>query len=118
MLKLKNIHFFLPYMCGWYVYPATEMRILTTLLEEIKAQNQTSILLLQQLVARSLAGAELDMGSLPEGLVLPVHTIEEIDHLDIICQDVDMKGKVVRILCNYISTNLFIGIFGCLFLLS
>lgn len=75
------------------------MRILTTLLEEVKAQGQTTILLIQQLVARSLAGAELDMGPLPEGLVLPVDTMQEIEHLESLVNDVDIRGKVVSTLC-------------------
>ena len=67
-----------------------------TILEELKVQNQTMILLLQQLVARSLTGQELESGPLPEGLVLPLDKMEEIDHLDTLIQDADVKGKVVR----------------------
>lgn len=75
----------------------TERRMFT-LLEELKAQNQTMILLLQQLVARSLAGQELDVGPLPEGLALPLESMEEIDHLDVLVQERDVRGRVVMCL--------------------
>ena len=68
-----------------------------TLLEEIKAQGHTTILLFQQLVSRSLAGGELDMGPLPEGLTLPLSEIQEIDQLDVLVEDSDVKAKVVCI---------------------
>jgi hypothetical protein len=73
------------------------MRILTMLLEEIKAQNQTLILLVQQLLSRSLVGQELDMGPLPDGLRFPLSSMAEIDHLNVLVQDSDIKGKVVSI---------------------
>ena len=66
-----------------------------TILEELKSQNQTTNLLMQQLVARSLTGQELDSGPLPEGLLLPLNSMSEIDHLDVLVQDTDVKAKVV-----------------------
>ena len=50
-------------------------------------RNQTTLLLVQQLVARFLAGTELDAGPLPVILALPFDTSEEIDHLDVFVHD-------------------------------
>ena len=83
--------------------PAYDRRVFT-LLEELKAQNQTMILLIQQLVARSLTGQELDVGPLPEGLILPLDTIQEIDHLDVLIQDNNVRGKVVGIFDIFMIT--------------
>ena len=70
-----------------------------TLVEEVKAQNQTLILLVQQLVAQSINGQELDIGPLPEGIVLPLDTMEELDHI-VLVQDPDVKGKLVSKFIN------------------
>ena len=68
---------------------------LFTLLEEIKSQNTTAILLLQQLAARSLRGEEVDVGPVSDDLVLPLKTMEDIQHLDVLVQDANIRGRVV-----------------------
>jgi len=83
------------------------MRILTTLLEEIKAQNQTLILLAQQVLSRSLAGQELDIGPLPEGLQFPLCSMAEIEHLNILVEDPDIKSKVVSFLLLFAHFKAF-----------
>ena len=80
------------------------IRKMFTVLEELKTQNQTVIMLLQQLVARSLAGPDIDVGPLPEGLHLPLDTREEIQHLDLLVEDSDIKAKLVK----YTVINIFI----------
>jgi len=62
-----------------------------TVLEELKTQNQTVIMLLQQLVARSLAGPDIDVGPLPQRLHLPLDTREEMQHLDLLVEDSDIN---------------------------
>jgi len=76
-----------------------------TLLEELKVQNQTLIMLVQQLVSRSLAGPKLDSGPLPEGLILPLASMQELEHLDVLVQDADVRGKVVRIFIIIINVE-------------
>jgi len=44
-------------------------------------------MLLQQLVARSVAGPDIDKEPLPQGLYLPLDTREEMQHLDLLVEN-------------------------------
>jgi len=68
---------------------------LLVLLEEIKSQNQTQILLLHQLLnLRSAAHTE----DQPASFELPATTLEELKKLAAECQDADVRGKLVSTL--------------------
>ena len=65
-----------------------------TLLEEIKQQNNVIIQQLQHLGGRT-AEQDLDFTSLPEGVTLPVRTMDEMDQLHFLVEDNQIRGKVV-----------------------
>jgi len=64
------------------------------LLEEIKGQNQTQILLLQQLASGRMGGtADADIA---DELSLPLSSLDEILKLENDCGDRDVKSKLVH----------------------
>jgi len=84
------------------VVTAMERRILVVL-EELREQKGITISLLQQLLSRSLSNvhAEDTDCNLPGGLVIPVHNVQELDHLNSEVADSDISGKLVQITCSF-----------------
>jgi len=62
------------------------------LLEELKVQNQTQILLLHQLLNQR-TGAQ-DEAVLPD-FNLPLETVEQLKKLEADCHDHDVRGRLV-----------------------
>lgn len=66
------------------------------LLEEIKAQNQTQIVLLQQLLT-TRSGQFPDNSDVQEELNLPASSLQQIMKLESECEDQDLKAKLVSV---------------------
>jgi len=64
------------------------------LLEELKTQNQTQILLLHQLLDTRSTGANSD--DVAQDFGLPVSTKDQLLKLEDDCYDTDIKGRLVR----------------------
>jgi hypothetical protein len=63
------------------------------LLEEIRSQNQTQILLLQQLLSTRTAQSE--HFEVQDDLGLPLVSVQQLQKLDVDCQDRDIRAKLV-----------------------
>lgn len=75
------------------------------LLEELKVQNQTQILLLQQLV--SSQSSRMDTTDVEDEFGLPLTSLQQILKLETDCVDRDVKAKLVSIkvvLCKTFAT--------------
>lgn len=62
------------------------------LLEDIRSQNQTQILLLQQLMSRNTQSEQADV---EEEFGLPLVSIQELHRLDADCQDRNLRARLV-----------------------
>jgi len=65
------------------------------LLEEIKTQGQTQILLLQQLLSASQSGFRGPEADTQEDYGLPFSSVEQLKKMDMDCGDRDIKAKLV-----------------------
>ena len=74
-------------------YVAVERRILL-MLEEIKSQNQTQIVLLQQLLSTKSNPA--DDNDVQDEFGLPLTTLEQLLKLESNCKDGDAKSRLVH----------------------
>jgi len=79
------------------------------LLEEIKVQNQTQILLLQQLVSSQSAQQETTTG-IQDEIGLPLTSLQQVLQLEADCTDRDVKAKLVSIKCLVLCKNFAIVI--------
>ena len=84
-------------------------RRMLVLLEEIKVQNQTQILLLQQLVSSQSAQQETTTG-IQDEIGLPLTSLQQVLQLEADCTDRDVKAKLVSIKCLVLCKNFAIVI--------
>lgn len=71
---------------------ASDRRVLM-ILDEIKSQGQTQILLLQQILYNQ--NGRNDQNDVTEEFNLPLTTVQQLLKLESDCQDRDIKGKLV-----------------------
>jgi len=96
------------------IHQGSDRRFLL-LLEEIKSQNNTQILLLQQLLARcESATIESDF---QDEFGLPLSSTQQLMKLESDCVDCDIKAKLVNVLCFQftfiiILTSMFLLLYG------
>jgi len=78
------------------MYCVVMERRMLVLLEEIKTQNQTQILLLQQLVSSQSARQET-AADVQDEFGLPLTSLQQVLKLEQDCVDRDIKSKIVSI---------------------
>jgi len=71
-------------------------RLLLVRLEEIKVQNQTQVLLLQQLVSSQSARQET-AADVEDEFGLPLTSLQQVLKLETDCVDRDIKSKLVSV---------------------
>ncbi len=78
-----------------YITLFTALTRIYTALEEIKVQNQTIIINQQHQMAKQ-TNDNVMIVPLPNGIQLPLESIEQLLHLDVSCQDSDTRSNLVR----------------------